>query len=531
MSEAIRVTSHIARDFLQNSAYFNTVPKVVWEYVSNSVDNPKQGQTVDVEVRITKDRIMVSDNGCGMSRDGLRNFFTMHGENIRRGMGENVRGRYGTGKCAAFGIADVIRVETAQKHVLNIVELHRKDIEQSKSGEPFTIRDIIVDKFTAQEDGTRIILSHLNIRNIEVPATIAYIERHLGRQLHNHTVVINDHVCEYQEPSYTWQKVFHPNQELAKVLGNLELVVKVSPIPLDRERAGIDILSKGIWHDTKLGSIDNDIALRLFGEVDMPALEEGYDDEKIPPFDNTRNMTLNVSNPIVASLLGWIDESLHEISHDILVRERERKASDEAKRLEKHARELEKLLNDDFRNLQMELERIRRAVRLQGKGLTEAIVPGTGEMQTEFALGGPEHGDGVGGDMAGPGEQERPGSSLLPGKEKGSPSTIQEKKVKQSSFHIEYKHEEAQSPRSRYEKENRTIVINLDHPQISKAIKEGGSIESREFREITYEVALVEYAIALGYERLRHDEFYGGRDALYDIRETINRVSRSIPLT
>lgn len=110
MSEPIQVTSHVSRDFLQNSAYFNTVPKVIWEYVSNSVDNPKPNKPVNVEVKISKERLVVSDDGCGMSREGLRNFFQMHAENIQRLRGKSVRGRYGTGKCAAFGIADILRV-------------------------------------------------------------------------------------------------------------------------------------------------------------------------------------------------------------------------------------------------------------------------------------------------------------------------------------------------------------------------------------------------------------------------------------
>lgn len=41
----IRVSTHVARDFLQSAAYFNTVPKVVWEYVSNSLDNSPQRRT------------------------------------------------------------------------------------------------------------------------------------------------------------------------------------------------------------------------------------------------------------------------------------------------------------------------------------------------------------------------------------------------------------------------------------------------------------------------------------------------------
>lgn len=528
MSEPIQVTSHVARDFLQNSAYFNTVPKVVWEYVSNSVDNPRPNQPVDVDVKISKERIVISDNGCGMSREGLRNFFQMHGENIARKKGKSVRGRYGTGKCAAFGLADVLRVETSQDGVLNIVELGRGDIQRYKSGDSFPVRDIVVNAPTKQEDGTRIIISGLNTKNLEIPATIAYVERHLGRQLHNHSVVINNHVCEYQEPHYTHVKRFRPDPDIARTIGDIELVVKISPVPLEKERAGIDILSKGIWHYTTMGTVEGDMARRIFGEVDVPALEDEYDKAKIPPFDNTRNMTLNLQNPLVASLLGWVDQCLHEVARELERQEKERKASEEAKQLDKYARQLAKLLNQDFKSLQMELGRIRRVAKLRGQGTTDEHIPGNGDMPTDYQPGGAEHGNGNRGPEVGPGEEQREGPSLLPGEEKGSPGKVSERRTPQSTFRVDYRHEHEQSPRSHYEKESRTIVINLDHPQISRAFQEGGGIESKQFRQMTAEVAFVEYAIALGHEMSDQGKLDDIDDALLQIRNTVNRVSRLI---
>ena len=85
----IEVTSHVARDFLQNSAYFNTMPKIIWEYVSNSLDNAKDGIPAVVAVEITSNYARISDNGLGMSRDELGNFFRMHGENLQRKRGRN----------------------------------------------------------------------------------------------------------------------------------------------------------------------------------------------------------------------------------------------------------------------------------------------------------------------------------------------------------------------------------------------------------------------------------------------------------
>ena len=48
-----------------------------------------------------------------------------------------------------------------------------------------------------------------------------------------------------------------------------------------------------------------------------------------------------------------------------------------------------------------------------------------------------------------------------------------------------------------YEKDDRTIFINLDHPQLVAAIGLGDS-DDPVFRRLAYEVAFSEYAIATG---------------------------------
>jgi len=240
---------------------------------------------------------------------------------------------------------------------------------------------------------------------------------------------------------------------------------------------------------------------------------------------------LNLSNPLVASLLGWLHDCLREVGRELEEQEKERRTSEEAKQLAKQARDLERLLNDDFRSLQMQLDRIRRVAHTRQQELTNDVLPGTGTQQTEYQMGGPEHGEGSRGDLAGGGEQERPGASLLTGEELGSAGRVSEQRQKQSTFHVEYRHEERQSPRSHYESDSRTIVINLDHPQVARAAQASGGIDGKQFQEMTHEIAFVEYAIALGHEKLNRDEFYSGSDALFDMRDTINRVSRVALIT
>jgi hypothetical protein len=78
----------------------------------------------------------------------------------------------------------------------------------------------------------------------------------------------------------------------------------------------------------------------------------------------------------------------------------------------------------------------------------------------------------------------------------------------------------------------KTIFINVDHAQIAGAFDAGGKrTDSRQFREICYEVAAVEYSIALPYEKLERMELYPAEDALFDVKDTIDRaIKRFIEL-
>lgn len=118
---ALHVTTHVARDLLQNAAYFNSVPKAVTEYVTNAIDNPPPGQPVHCEVTLTRKAIRIADDASGMTYTELSNFFQMHGENVQRKRGRAVRGKFGTGKSAAFGIANTLRIETVKDGKRNVV--------------------------------------------------------------------------------------------------------------------------------------------------------------------------------------------------------------------------------------------------------------------------------------------------------------------------------------------------------------------------------------------------------------------------
>ena len=77
------------------------------------------------EVTLARDAIRIADSASGMTYTELSNFFQMHGENVQRKRGRAVRGKFGTGKSAAFGIANTLHVETVKGGKRNVVELRR----------------------------------------------------------------------------------------------------------------------------------------------------------------------------------------------------------------------------------------------------------------------------------------------------------------------------------------------------------------------------------------------------------------------
>ena len=536
-AEAILVTSHVSRDFEQNAAYFSSVEKVVWEYVSNSLDAAKDDKLITVYVQVKPNSITAKDNGRGMSRAELASFFQMHGENTHRKRGKATRGRFGTGKSAAFGLAKLLTIDTVQNGKRNVVSLSRSDIKAAADGRPFPVQDKLIDDPTNLQDGTKIsVTDFLTKKRPKAEKVIRYVERHLGRFKGRAQVFINDIQCEYKEPPHRKLPARRPPPYVAEHIGNVELVIKISGAPLLEELQGIDILSKGILHETTRVGIENKEHTRyIFGEVDAPLLEEG--DWDIPAFDNTRNLQLNDQNPFVARLRGWISHELKQV-HEELIKEAEAKRqTEQAKKLRKEAKRLADVLNEDFSEQEMKHENARRATDQAGvKPVEDAagddgLLPGDGEIPTNTQQAGNKHGDGNGGEEAGEGETPRPGPSLIDGDDKGRKTGHKEgsRRRRRAVFSIEYENASAEEARSRYDGDLKTIYINLDHLQIGRALQSSkGKTDGPQFREMCYEVAAVEYSLALEHERVNNEEVNHADDALYNMRDTINRITRRI---
>lgn len=541
IAKGIEVTSHVSRDLLQSSAYFNTFGKVVWEYVSNSLDAAKDNEPVLVDVEITDRVLRIKDNGRGMSRSELLTFFQMHGENLQRRRGKRVRGRFGTGKSAAFGLASSLTISTVQGGVQNEVRLTRRRIQSASDGKPIPVEDIKTDVASVDADGTTITVERfVKGKRPRVEKVVQYVERHLSRYRGRAQVFINGHLCSFDEIESRMSFQRTPPKHVQEYTGDVELHIKVAYEPLDDERAGIDVMSYGIWHaSTQVGIESKERSQYIFGEVDVPVLEDREWD--IPPFDNTRSVKLNDQNPAVAMLLGWISEELESVRQTLVKEENERRKSEQSRKLEKEAQRIARILNDDFAQQEMELERARRARNSAGKepvneypGGEDGLSPGAGEIPGAAQESGNPHGDGNGGENASEGETPRPGPSLMDGSDPSSEKRLDEgkKKRRRAVFSLEYEKGSPTMPRSRYETHDKTIYINLEHPQIANALlASNGNTAGKPFREMSYEVAAIEYSLALQYETMAEHDSYDAFAALDELRHTVNRITSRIAAT
>jgi hypothetical protein len=92
-------------------------------------------------------------------------------------------------------------------------------------------------------------------------------------------------------------------------------------------------------------------------------------------------------------------------------------------------------------------------------------------------------------------------------------------------FRVEFKPMGKEGSRALYISNERTIYINLDHPQLIVA-RGNKSVEDPVFQRLAYEVAFSEYSIALAHELDQRNEFIDTSDPIVSIRESINRLAR-----
>jgi hypothetical protein len=529
------VTSHVGRDVLAQAAQFKTEASAVWEYVVNSLQYVDPGVQPKVEVTVKRGSITIADNGAGMDEERLRHFFTMHGENLERRAGRIGRGKWGTGKSAAFGIANTLVVDTVRDDVRNVVALDRAAIEASQ-GDAIPLDWKVRNETVDSPNGTVVTITDLLLTRLDKATIIEYIERNLSAfRGTNPTVAVNSHVCEYHAPPIRKTYEFKPNEKQAQMLGDTQVVIHASSRPLRDWEQGIAVMAgPGNLVAIERGGVEHkEFGNYLFGEVDVPALETF--ETPLEPFDPSRSLTLNPKHPVVAVLLGFIGSKLEHVRQELVCDERSAREQEEARRLARHADDLADVLNEDFASQMQRLRDIRAATSRPGSAAALSGASASGDIEPDLWVEG----------LDTPGDLDTPSSDGDQGVGDGRTAPIipkvghpndegdavvspaggeGQRKRPRGGFSVDFRNLGEDEDRSMYDSTAMTIIINKDHPVVAAALKRDG-IESISFRRLAYEIAFSEYSIALSYEMVNRDPAMPADDVLYDIRATLKRIT------
>ena len=539
----MKVTSHVGRDLLASATAFKTEASVAWEYVVNSLQYTDKGNApkIQVDVHPREGRFTISDNGRGMTADNLRHFFTMHGENPERAAGRAGRGKFGTGKSAAFGIATSLQVNTIRNGLRNEVLLTRESVDSS-SGKDIPVEWLARNEPTKLLNGTSVTIEGVAFRLRTAPI-IEYIERNLQAfRATNPEVAVNNHLCTYREPEIADSYTFAPTPQQAKALGEVTLEINVARAPLSETDRGISVTAgTGNLVAIETAGVDTkELGGYLFGAVDVVALETF--DSPIAPYDSSRSLRLNPQHPVAQVLIGFIGARLEEVRKELVRKAKDAQKDEQARRLAVEADKIAEILNEDFRNIMGRLQEIRAVSSRPGAaGARHGGGQDTGNEEDSWVRGTRQPGriSNGGTGEAGTGPRGRPAPDIP---ERGEPEENGTDAVDpaggkgkghrrpRGGFKVEYKNIGTKEERSRYDSGALTILINLDHPVVKAALGDG-HVEDSTFKRLSYEIAFSEYSLGLGYEILKQDPNIPADDLLYEVRTSLNRVaSAAAPL-
>ena len=539
-TSTLNVKSHIGRDLLQSAALFKHEWQVAWEYVSNGLQyvDPGVSPIVTVNIDQSQKRMTIKDNGRGMDLSDLENYFTMHGENIDTKAGRPGRGMFGTGKSAAFGIANLLRVTTVKEGKRSKVELHRKEMDRPEASDVVPIKILENEVEVDEGNGTVVEISGINLKNIDTNAVIRELEKHIAFWK-GVKVYVGTHECQYIEPSVRFEEHFAASDSpFAHILGDVKLRIAVTKAPLKREQQGIAVTSNGVLHESTLaGQEKRQFVNYIIGSLDVPALAQ--DKSPIPPFDMSRSGQLNPKNELVRATMAFIGMNLEQVLQRLEDEERLRKQNEDSKRLEKEADAIADLINKDFKQWKVQIQNV-LAHSVGARDHKPSIIAddedfdilaGKGDEPASILSddGGPSdiHDDvphppnpDPSPENSSPTYQQDPDGDERTGKRKINPK----KNSRGGGFSVDFREMGEHEPRAMYEATERSILVNLEHPQLAAALKVGG-INDVAFRRLAYEVAFAEYSIALSVEMAKDGSFMDPQDAITAVREGINRMA------
>ena len=531
---------NIAKNLLQTSAQFADGPSAIWEYTSNSLEYRESPLNCKIDIQIDKKQITISDNSDGMDETILGHFFTVSGENqARKGKQKSwmKRGQFGTGKLAAFGIANQLQVETVKDGLKNIYFLSRQMIEDTPEHENnIKLKKISQNESTPEPNGTKIYINELNIK-INKNEVIRKIEREIAHlRDHEIQILINDYLCEVKPLDITRDYIFASEGPIKERYGEFDLQIEVSRVPLDKYDQGIKFFcNENIIAIDGCGVTEKECGNQLTGKINIPALEEPINN--INAYDQTRSQKLNMNHLGAKELLLFISPKLERVRKMILDEKNVARNSAKSQKLSQISEELSKKLNKEWEDLKRKINEI----RLDSNSINADSIfnePGEEDEIESIDFGedfpisdGTERRIGDEAEITNT-PNDPPQIDLVEddsGKKKGKKTLGKKSKRSRGGFLVDHENRGEEEQRSIYDKANLKIIINIDHPSVVSCLKScGDDVENINFKRLYYEIAFREFEHSFAQELIYENSQYLAEDLLFEMRALYDRVTRSL---
>lgn len=316
---------------------YSTIPPMIAELVSNSWDADASYVSLKFENGDNK-KIIVSDDGIGMSFDDLNDQFLNIGRNRRTDLnsditpkGRKVLGKKGLGKLSMFGIGKTITISTVKDKIKNTFVMDYDGIKNSHNKE--YLPTIIDDNIEVnEENGTIITIENIKrktdfdlvgIRNSLLSRFKIFSSEFKVLINEQEDLKIIENSLPNEKCQFKWEfpkdfkEELEKNEEDKKLLdfGNNKKIVGTiytSATPLRNEIQGIVLFSRGklVQENKTFNSRANDnFFLYMSGSFDVDFIDEKNDvdncstDRKSLAWDNYENDELIDLNKLMEKVV------------------------------------------------------------------------------------------------------------------------------------------------------------------------------------------------------------------------------------
>ena len=554
ISSLERMTSHVGRDLLNEAKAFSNEGKAVGEYVKNSWQYTSDHPTVEVLVNQEEKSIQIKDNADGMDAKTLgERFFILHQKNIDREQGIDGRGEHGTGKVAALGIGEILSVRTVKNNKVCEFEIHRADCDLEESSQGVPIRWIKKDEAINEKNGTTInILKFRQNRKININSIKKYLQtRTLIESAYHHkdkdgkrvsTVIdlyLQSEKLEKKEIPFTEKHIIEADEDYENIIGPTQLIVKIADRQLENDERGVLVLTKGIQR-AFIKNPPSKFSDLIFGECSCDKL---MDENMDPPiFLSSRGEELSDDNDVAKKFKEFVNINIDKIRKKLEKSDSEKKQKDKEDSLRKEAEKMKNFFNSDYKEQELEFQK--RAAKARGNiDNKDDQVPSLGEAKIvvgkDFKVNVIDGDDGAGiYEGRGDGEANegsdigRSGGKLEKTDEESNEQGKEKKTRKKNSgggFNVIFRNLGTSDYRAKYDDTERTLIVNLDHPYLSKIEEMAGGQLSTKFLRHAYESAAFEYAIAVTQQKGNSAQIEDTiNEAVYEVQERVDSLMRKM---